>query len=135
VHQITVARRQLEGADRRIRQPRCDDLGRVGLGRRRLDPRPRDVGVDVALHVGRGLVGDSNVLFQVIGKQHVAPRGDTLDSAEQHDTLGAERLQADRVDGAEQPPRRDASGRLQELGPGHVQQPLWSKQIMMSWPR
>ena len=69
------------------------DLGRVGNGRRRVEPLTRDMIVGKLLEPAGHLVAIADVLGEVVGEQDLVAV-DPGEPPEQHDALGAERLEA-----------------------------------------
>ncbi len=73
----------------------------IRLGRGRIDPLVRDIGVDPRLAGSGSFVSEANMLRGIVAEADAAVLH-AVEVTEQDDTLGAQGLQADRVQGSQQ---------------------------------
>ena len=113
--------RGVEGEDRRVGQARRDGLGRVGLGRRGVDAGLGDIGVDAGAARGGEVVGEADILADVVGEVQAAV-GEAGQVAEQGDAFGAQGLQADGARHRQGRAAGDAAVGADEGGARHVEE-------------
>src|SRR5262249_39235765 len=121
-HRRDATLRRIKRADWWIRSTQGNSLRRVWLRWLGIDSHPRDVFINLALHPDGGLIGEADVLPEMVGEGKLAAIPDSCKAPEQHDTLRAERLQADRMLRTEQRPRCHAAGWLYELLSRYIEQ-------------
>ena len=109
-HGRDAARGRIEAENGRVGNARCHDLGRVGNGRRRVEPLTRDMIVGELLEPAGHLVAIADVLGEVVGEQDLVAV-DPGEPPEQHDALGAQRLEAQSI-GRPQPAAAPENGQL-----------------------